>query len=86
MTLPSPCVRNCCLDENDVCIGCGRTVEEIIHWGDADNNERLQILETAKIRKLKKTLKVKIKVCRLEKEKREEEKVEGDKSSNKKGN
>ena len=53
MTLPSPCVRNCCLDEDDVCIGCGRTVEEIIRWGDADNSERLQILDTAKKRKLK---------------------------------
>ncbi|MGV2873061.1 DUF1289 domain-containing protein [Colwellia sp. E150_009] len=20
--IPSPCVRNCCLDKNDVCLGC----------------------------------------------------------------
>lgn len=53
MTPSSPCVRNCCLDEDDVCIGCGRTIEEIIRWGDADNSERLQILEAAKKRKLK---------------------------------
>ncbi|MEB5521801.1 DUF1289 domain-containing protein, partial [Vibrio cholerae] len=21
----SPCVRHCCLDDKDICIGCGRT-------------------------------------------------------------
>ena len=36
MSTASPCVRNCCLDKKDVCIGCGRTVDEIIRWGDAD--------------------------------------------------
>jgi predicted Fe-S protein YdhL (DUF1289 family) len=44
-------VRNCCLDKQDVCIGCGRTVEEIIRWGDADGKEKRQILATAEKRK-----------------------------------
>lgn len=39
----SPCVRNCCLDENDVCIGCGRTIEEIRAWSQVDDEARLQI-------------------------------------------
>jgi predicted Fe-S protein YdhL (DUF1289 family) len=37
--LASPCVRNCCLDEANVCLGCGRSLEEIVRWattGDAD--------------------------------------------------
>ena len=29
----SPCVGTCTLDENDVCIGCNRTIEEIIEAG-----------------------------------------------------
>jgi predicted Fe-S protein YdhL (DUF1289 family) len=44
MTIASPCVRNCCLDEQDVCLGCGRTLDEIVLWGDADDAQRLQIL------------------------------------------
>ncbi|HHJ35614.1 MAG TPA: DUF1289 domain-containing protein [Gammaproteobacteria bacterium] len=47
MAVVSPCVRNCCLDKQDVCIGCGRTVEEIIRWGDAGDTEKLSILKNA---------------------------------------
>ena len=50
MTIASPCVRNCCLDKQDVCIGCGRTLEEIVIWGDADNDRKLQILSHAEKR------------------------------------
>jgi predicted Fe-S protein YdhL (DUF1289 family) len=28
----SPCVRNCTLDDDDVCIGCERTLAEILAW------------------------------------------------------
>lgn len=47
MPIASPCVRNCCLDDEDVCLGCHRSVEEIIAWGAADNAERRTILERA---------------------------------------
>lgn len=49
--VPSPCVRNCCLDEDDVCLGCFRTVEEIIRWGDADDEEKYKILVKAEVRR-----------------------------------
>ena len=48
--IKSPCVRNCCLDKQDICIGCGRTVEEIIRWGDAAEAEKMIILKDAKKR------------------------------------
>ncbi len=51
MSVASPCVRNCCLDQHDVCIGCGRTLEEIIRWGDAVDKEKFQILVDAEKRK-----------------------------------
>ena len=50
MAISSPCVRNCCLDEQDICLGCGRTIEEIMRWGDADDKEKLQMLKVSKKR------------------------------------
>ena len=40
----SPCVNVCALDEQDVCIGCQRTVQEITRWSRMDNAERRQVL------------------------------------------
>ena len=53
MAVQSPCVNNCCLDKQDVCLGCGRTVDEIIRWGDASEDEKLEILAASKKRKEK---------------------------------
>lgn len=44
---PSPCVRNCCLDENDVCMGCGRHINEILAWHKATGGEREDIIAIA---------------------------------------
>jgi predicted Fe-S protein YdhL (DUF1289 family) len=43
----SPCVRNCCLDDDDVCLGCGRKLDEILAWHGADTAGRQQILASA---------------------------------------
>lgn len=40
----SPCVSICALDENDLCIGCQRNVDEITRWSQMDNDERLEVL------------------------------------------
>lgn len=45
--IPSPCVRNCCLDAQDVCLGCGRSLDEIRIWSEADDIQRGQILARA---------------------------------------
>lgn len=50
-TLPSPCVRNCCLDDHEICLGCGRTLDEIRDWGAASDAERRQILDRAAARR-----------------------------------
>jgi uncharacterized protein len=42
--LASPCVRNCCLDDDNVCIGCGRALHEIVAWGTASDADKTQIL------------------------------------------
>lgn len=56
MTLPandpdSPCVRNCCLDDAEVCIGCGRHLQEILRWSQADASERQAIVARAAARR-----------------------------------
>jgi predicted Fe-S protein YdhL (DUF1289 family) len=50
-TVPSPCIRNCCLDERDVCMGCGRSLDEIRAWGEAADAERYAVLERAAVRR-----------------------------------
>lgn len=40
----SPCVSICALDEQDVCIGCHRTGDEILRWTQMSNEERRQVL------------------------------------------
>jgi predicted Fe-S protein YdhL (DUF1289 family) len=43
----SPCVRNCCLNDDDICLGCFRSLEEITMWGAANNQERSIVLNNA---------------------------------------
>ena len=47
----SPCIRNCCLDDDLTCLGCFRSLEEIKEWGVVDNHRRRIILQNAKQRR-----------------------------------
>jgi predicted Fe-S protein YdhL (DUF1289 family) len=47
----SPCVRNCCLNDEDTCLGCFRSLEEIKLWSLANGEERLLILQNARRRR-----------------------------------
>ncbi|MFD3392505.1 DUF1289 domain-containing protein [Alteromonas macleodii] len=40
MNLISPCVAFCKLTEEDICIGCKRTIEEIINWRTYTDNQK----------------------------------------------
>lgn len=55
--IESPCIRNCCLNEHDVCLGCFRHVDEIIEWGSTNNRRRECILDDAKKRRAEHTAK-----------------------------
>ena len=46
----SPCVAVCALDENDVCIGCYRTGQEITDWGEMDNEKKREVLKQVAVR------------------------------------
>jgi predicted Fe-S protein YdhL (DUF1289 family) len=47
--VPSPC-RNICQLKRGICIGCGRTPEEIARWPTAPDDERRRIRASAAAR------------------------------------
>jgi predicted Fe-S protein YdhL (DUF1289 family) len=47
----SPCIRKCTLDDNDICVGCFRSLDEICAWGAASNDQRREVLELALARR-----------------------------------
>jgi predicted Fe-S protein YdhL (DUF1289 family) len=47
----SPCISVCALDENDVCMGCYRSAEEITDWFMASDEEKYRILERVRERR-----------------------------------
>ena len=47
----SPCVRHCCLDEHDVCLGCYRSLAEILAWHDMSEDEKALLMQTLAARK-----------------------------------
>ncbi len=54
-TPSSPCIRNCYLDSNDICLGCFRSIEEILKWGriSTSNEDKKQILDNIEKRKFR---------------------------------
>ncbi|MFK5915366.1 MAG: DUF1289 domain-containing protein [Woeseiaceae bacterium] len=48
--LDSPCIRNCCLNESDICLGCFRSIDEICLWSRATEAEKQNILNLAEAR------------------------------------
>jgi uncharacterized protein len=49
--VPSPCISLCRLDEQKVCLGCFRHVEDIREWRSADDQRRRVIVAQAEQRK-----------------------------------
>ncbi|MES2674397.1 MAG: DUF1289 domain-containing protein [Pseudomonadota bacterium] len=50
-SIESPCINSCCLNTNNICTGCYRSLEEIAQWRDASDSEKNAILDRAKERK-----------------------------------
>nr|WP_083774918.1 DUF1289 domain-containing protein [Neptuniibacter caesariensis] len=48
--LVNPCQRNCCLDDNDLCMGCFRTLSEILGWSKMSQSDRKKTLDLMKSR------------------------------------
>ena len=49
--IQSPCVQKCCLDLDDICLGCRRHINEITGWHTATNAQKQEILQNVSKRK-----------------------------------
>ncbi|UXD87390.1 DUF1289 domain-containing protein [Thalassolituus hydrocarboniclasticus] len=49
----SPCTRNCCLNDQDICMGCYRSLSEILIWQASSAEEKQKILRNCAERKQK---------------------------------
>ncbi|PCJ14783.1 MAG: DUF1289 domain-containing protein [Gammaproteobacteria bacterium] len=50
-TPQSPCIRNCCLDAHDICLGCFRHIDEITGWNSFSEQEKERVLTVIHARK-----------------------------------
>ena len=41
----SPCVSICTLDDENVCVGCHRTLDEITHWSTYTKEKQWEIID-----------------------------------------
>ncbi|MCG9682175.1 DUF1289 domain-containing protein [Vibrio sp. Isolate23] len=53
--VPIPCVRNCCLDGDDICLGCFRTLNEILEWRSYTDEEKRAVLVSCAERRKKRS-------------------------------
>ena len=52
MSILSPCNSVCKMDENSgLCLGCWRTIDEIVAWGSRSDDAKKKILALIKSRK-----------------------------------
>ena len=49
-TVEQPCVRKCCLNDEDVCLGCFRTFDDMLVWNTSTQSQKVQMLNNAKKR------------------------------------
>ena len=47
----SPCISVCVLDENDICMGCYRSAEEVTDWFMAGDEEKRAIMQRVEQRR-----------------------------------
>jgi uncharacterized protein len=50
-SIKSPCINICCLNINNICSGCYRSLEEIAQWSGASDSEKKTILDRTLERK-----------------------------------
>jgi len=51
-TTTSPCIRNCCLNEDDICLGCFRHIDEITGWHSMNKQQQQAVLELCQQRRI----------------------------------
>ena len=49
--IASPCIRNCCLNEKDICLGCFRSIDEILMWGSGSEEQKILAINLSQKRR-----------------------------------
>lgn len=49
---PNPCIRVCCLDSQDYCLGCRRSLQEILEWHSMPPERQRQLLAELPLRQV----------------------------------
>lgn len=49
-TVKSPCISVCALNDDGVCIGCWRSVDEIAAWSSLDDERKREVIRAAQRR------------------------------------
>lgn len=55
----SPCVRQCCLDQQDICLGCHRSLQEILDWAAGSIDDKRAIMARVAVRRIERNKGVK---------------------------
>ena len=48
--ISSPCISKCCLNDDNICLGCFRSINEITLWTQVDEKTRRHFLDNVKSR------------------------------------
>lgn len=51
MKIDSPCKLVCVYDEDKVCLGCHRTMDEIVDWVNYNDQQKLEVWKNIRMRK-----------------------------------
>lgn len=49
----SPCIRQCGLDDREICLGCFRSLAEIVAWPQVNDHQRREFCNNATRRRLR---------------------------------
>ena len=52
--IKSPCIDKCKYDEDKICIGCHRTMYEIVNWSEFSDDKKLKIISKVEKKNKKK--------------------------------
>ncbi len=53
----NPCIRQCCLSKEDICLGCFRSFNDMRLWNKASIEEKEEMMQIAETRKMEHAIK-----------------------------
>ena len=52
LDIKRPCVKKCCLNEEDICVGCFRSLDDMRKWHKSTDDAKLEMLKVANERSI----------------------------------